>query len=104
MTESAGYIFNTSFYVPESRFGKWQEWLQSHLFPATEKVVAGVSAEIFEVVSARPDESRIFSVQWRCHTIFEIEKLDTCVAAVLRDFGATFGEEATHFSSVMKRL
>ncbi len=104
MIESAGYIFNTSFYVAESRFGKWEQWLQVHLFPATEKVIAGVSAEIFEVVSARPDESRIFSVQWRCRTIYEIEKLDTCVAEVLLGFASAFGEETTHFSSVMKRL
>jgi hypothetical protein len=98
------FIFNTSFYLGEQQLEDWNNWIQNTLLPEIENLLPGLKMEVFEVVSARPDENRIYSVQWRCNNIIEIEKLDDCVGKNLNGFASRFGENAAHFSSVMKKL
>lgn len=97
-------IFNTSFYVSEGSVDDWKLWLDEQLFAEVGKQVGTLPTEVFEVVSARPEENRIFSVQWRCDDLGQIQQVDDCVAAVLTTLKAQFGESATHFSSIMKKL
>lgn len=97
-------IFNTSFYVSEGSVEDWKQWLNEQLFVEVGKQVGDLPTEVFEVVSARPEENRIFSVQWRCSQLGEIRQVDDCVASVLSTLQAQFGESATHFSSIMKKL
>ncbi len=97
-------IFNTSFYVNEALIEDWKRWLNEQLFVEVNQQVGALPTEVFEVVSARPEENRIFSVQWRCNDLGQIQQMDDCVASALSSLKALFGESATHFSSVMKRL
>ncbi len=97
-------IFNTSFYVSEGSVEAWKHWLNDQLFVEVNKQVGELPMEVFEVVSARPEENRIFSVQWRCSDLGQIQQLDDCVASVLSSLKTLFGESATHFSSIMKKL
>jgi hypothetical protein len=97
-------IFNTSFYVSEGAVEAWKVWLNEQLFSKVDQQVGALPTEVFEVVSARPEENRIFSVQWRCSDLGQIQQVDDCVASVLSSLKALFGESATHFSSIMKKL
>jgi len=97
-------IFNTSFYVSEGSVEDWKQWLNERLFVGVNKQVGALPTEVFEVVSARPEENRIFSVQWRCNDLGQIQQVDDCVASVLSSLKTRFGESATHFSSIMKKL
>jgi hypothetical protein len=97
-------VFNTSFYVSEGSVADWKLWLDEQLFAEVGKQVGVLPTEVFEVVSARPEENRIFSVQWRCADFEQIQQVDDCVATVLLTLKSQFGESATHFSSIMKKL
>lgn len=97
-------IFNTSFYVNEALIEEWKRWLDEQLFSEVNNQVSVVPAEVFEVVSASPDENRVFSVQWRCTDFKQIQQLDDCVATILPTLKSRFGESVGHFSSLMKKL
>lgn len=90
--------------MSEGSVDDWKQWLDEQLFVEVGKQVGALPTEVFEVVSARPEENRIFSVQWRCSDLGQVQQLDDCVATVLSSLKTQFGESATHFSSIMKKL
>ncbi len=97
------FVFNTSFYIAQAKLGQWEQWLSSHLLPAVNRAMPEISAEVFEVVSVSNAGNHVYSVQWRCHSITQTEALDSCLAEVLNGVPLLFGEEVTHFSSIMKK-
>ena len=97
-------IFNTSFYVNEALIEEWKRWLDNQLFLEVNKQVSVLSVEVFEVISGSADENRVFSVQWRCSDLSQIQKLDDCVATILPTLKTQLGESVGHFSSLMKKL
>ena len=98
-------IFNISFYVNETSLISWKQWIDEVLFKGVDSRVSGLSVEVFEIVSARTEQdSIVFSVQWRCADIEQIQQLDDCVAGILPALKPKFGESVAHFSSIMKKL
>lgn len=98
------FIFNTSFYVGKTSVVLWKQWLKNEFLPCVEKVLLGISHEIFEIISVKDhDDNRIFSLQWRCYKLEEIELLDQTIAPLLQILSSTFGEEVTYYSSIMEK-
>lgn len=98
------YIFNTSFFVPARQLKQWEQWLRLEMMPMVEKLFPEIMPELFEVVSASTGNNHLFSVQWRCVDFKQTEKLDSCVADLLSGIAKQFGDEVTHFSSIMEKI
>ncbi|HLW07190.1 MAG TPA: DUF4286 family protein [Marinilabiliaceae bacterium] len=97
------YIFNVSFYVNPSFEEKWSAWFKEcfsdNTFPADVK-----QPEVFEVISETPGDFTVFSAQWKCSSTEVLEELDEYMAAFLQQLPRLFGEDITHFSSVLKQI
>jgi hypothetical protein len=96
-------IFNTSFYIDHADVEAWGRWTAERLLPEVEKAVGAVKVELFEVVSAESEESRVFSVQWRCDEE-QLARVDDVLAELLKECITVIGVSATHFSSIMRRI
>lgn len=74
------------------------------MIPAVKGSMPGMEAEVFEVVSVSQENNTLFSVQWRCANDVQVQNLDEYIAGLLASLPKQFGEQVTHFSSIMKKL
>ena len=98
------FIFNTSFYVNAPFYERWEKWLNDILFPAISDKFPNIDVEVFKVVTPCADNSKTFSVQWRCNNINDTKQLDLFVTDFYCQLPRLFGEDVVHFNSVMKKL
>lgn len=96
------YIFNISFYVNPSFEEKWAAWFKKcftdNRLPSNVK-----HPKVFEVISETPGDSTIYSAQWACSSMKDVAELDELMALFLQQLPALFGEDVTHFSSILKQ-
>ena len=64
----------------------------------------GLDPDVFQVVSVNQENNTLFSIQWRCADVEQVQVLDECMAGLLAELPKRFGEQVTHFSSIMKKL
>ncbi|MGQ1945820.1 DUF4286 family protein [Geofilum sp. OHC36d9] len=101
----AYFIFNTSFYVNEQRLEEWRLWLKEDLEPLAHNTGTDINKiGLFEVLSETPGDNLVFSFQWRCGSMRDVERLDASLAPVLQKVPVLFGDEITHFSSIMQHV
>ena len=97
------YIFNVSFYVNPLFEERWFAWFKEcfadNTFPADIN-----NPEVFEIISETPGDFMVFSAQWKCPSMEDLAELDEFMASYLQQLPHLFGEEITHFSSVLKRI
>jgi hypothetical protein len=99
------FIFNTSFYVNEQRLEAWRLWLKANLEPLAQHSGTDINKiGLFEVLSETPGDNLVFSFQWRCRSMRDVERLDASLAPVLQKVPVLFGDEITHFSSIMQHV
>ncbi len=99
------YVFNTSFYVHPMRRVEWMAWIENCIDGVAKSL--GFDDErfkMYEVVSESPDGYLIFSLQWSCKDITGVGDVDEEMSSFLKKIYEVFGEEVTHFSSIMKRV
>ena len=99
----ASFIFNTSFYVNIPFYEKWEKWLNDTLIPEISGKFPDFDVEIFEVVTPCADDSKTFSVQWRCSDISDTKQLDLFLTDFYHQLPNLFGENVVHFNSIMKK-
>lgn len=90
--------------MSDLHFSQWKQWLEFEMFSAIALKFPGLTHEVFEIVSVNSGNNKVFSVQWRCLNANQAKELDSCVADLLGHLTKQFGEEVTHFSSIMKKI
>ncbi len=98
------FIFNTSFYVSDLHCRQWEQWLEFELFSAIALKFPGLTHEVFEIVSVNSGNNKVFSVQWRCLDLNQTQELNSFMVDLLGHLTKQFGEEVTHFNSIMKKI
>ncbi len=98
------YIFNTSFYFADYDHKEWEEWLKSEMFTAAYKLLPDLKPETFHIISASQGGNNIYSVQWRCKEILQVNILDECMANSIISLKRLKGERINHFSTVLKKM
>lgn len=99
----AMYIFNTTFLVNENRVAEWHNWIKDVYCPTIGGQMLTHGFEVFEVISVTDDQSRTFSVQWRCESSSHLEQIDEISANVIKAMSHHFGESVLHFSTVLQQ-
>ncbi|MGQ1889649.1 DUF4286 family protein [Thermophagus sp. OGC60D27] len=102
--QAKGYIFNVSFYVDPDQYSRWRDWLDKVLFPFVEKILPGNRPQVFEVLSEGNQGIMVFSVQFQCSDKVQLERIQEETLPVFDLFKREFGEQVTHFNSVLSRI
>jgi len=97
------YIFNVSFYVNPSFEERWSAWFKE-CFAHDELPPNVKHSEVFEVISETPGDFTVYSAQWKCTSTEVLEELDEYMAHFLQQLPRLFGEDVTHFSSILKQI
>jgi hypothetical protein len=98
------FIFNTTFLVNPDRVKEWQQWMVDTYCPAIGGQMVTHGFEVFEVMASNGDDSRTFSVQWRCESSDLIEQIDDISAKVINAMNHHFGESVLHFCTVLQQV
>lgn len=99
------YIFNTSFYVHPAHRVAWNAWVENCIYSVQkELLVKDEHIKMFEVVSESPDGFLIFSLQWQCENISQVGDVDDKISTFLMEVPKVFGDNVSHFSSIMKQM
>ena len=96
------FVFNTTFSVKNSRLEEWNRWINDAYLPEIGALLITNGFEIFEVMMADQDDSRTFSVQWRCMIPEHLEIINQKSTELYNQLPELFGEECLHFSTVLK--
>ena len=98
------YIFNASFYTSHEIRPKWESWLYEKFLPFISEINPEVETEVFEVLSDVNQDMLVFAVQMRCATQEELQHIDEQSAPIFNAFREEFGENGTHFNSVLNKI
>jgi hypothetical protein len=98
------FIFNTTFSVNNARVDEWRNWIGQNYLPMVGAMMITNGVEIFEVMMAEQDNSRTFSVQWRCLAPDHLEAINQTTNRLHNQLAAVFGEDCLHFSTILKEF
>ena len=96
------FIYNTTFSVALTHIGKWKKWLQESYFPAIGALMVTHGVEVFEVLTVNEEDSKTFSVQWRCMEPDNLDLVNKTSTEALQSVPVLFGEACLHFSSILQ--
>jgi len=96
------YIYNTTFSVANTHISKWKKWLQQSYFPTVGSLMVTNGVEVFEVLTVNEEDSKTFSVQWRCMEPDHLDMVNKTSTEALQSIPVIFGEACLHFSSILQ--
>lgn len=96
------FVFNTTFSVKNSRLDDWHKWINEQYLSEIGALMITNGVEIFEVMMAQQDDSRTFSVQWRCMIPEHLEVINKKTTELHNQLPSVFGEDCLSFSTILK--
>ncbi|MDR1699320.1 MAG: DUF4286 family protein [Prevotellaceae bacterium] len=98
-------IFNTTYCVPETIFGKWNTWLQEIYIPRMLETGYFIEPRVCKILNPAEDSDHSYSVQ------FSTENEESLLAwneefgeEFKNNFTGTFGNEVLYFSTLLEVL
>ena len=96
------FVFNTTFSVKNTRLDEWRQWINNTYLPEIGALLLTNGVEIFEVMMTDQEDSRTFSVQWRCMFPDHLETINQKTTELYNRLPDLFGEDCLHFSTILK--
>ncbi len=98
------FVFNTTFVVVDSVFGKWELWLKSTYMPLIKNIIPAGEVAVYEVMTNQSDSEKTISVQWKVATPTDLEIINKQSPVLLGQMSSNFGDKAMYFSSILKTI